>query len=527
MAPVGYLETSVLHCGDNLDLLPQFPDDCVDLIYLDPPFFTNRHYEVIWGDEAEVRSFRDRWEGGIQHYLGWMEQRLRQMHRVLKPTGALYLHCDPTAGHYLKVMLDEIFGSMSRFQSEIIWKRTSAHSGARRFGPVHDTIFFYTKSDDYTWNQVYQPLPQETIDQWYNNVEPETGRRFNRADLTAAGRRSGPSGKPWRGTDPGARGRHWAIPRFVADIVEGKDTAEALDALDAAGRIFWPKREGGKPMLKRYLDESRGVPAQDVITHISPLKNVTSEREGYPTQKPEALLEVLITASTRPDDIVLDPFCGCGTTVAVAHRLQRRWVGIDISPKAVEIMKRRVSKLGAAPTTYGLPESVEDLWRLNGRDFQRWVMGRVGADKSPRDSGDMGIDGYAFFTRYPIQVKRSERVGRNVVDNFEAAIMRSGHDTGYIVAFSFTRGAIDEVARARRKHGLSIYLVTVADVLRVGHLIDSASHLARSIDRSKVPPDLMGLFSDLQDRVEAKTKKRKPAAKRTRRAAQQSLPLDS
>lgn len=313
MNPVAYLETGVLHCGDNLNLLPQFPAECIDLIYLDPPFFTNRDYEVIWEDDAEIRSFEDRWEGGIEHYLDWMEQRLRQMYRVLKSSGALYLHCDPTAGHYLKVMLDDIFGGMAHFKSEVIWKRTSAHSGARRYGPVHDTIFFYAKSDAYVWNQRYQPLPQETIDQWYNNVEPETGQRFNRADLTAAGRRTGPSGQPWRGIDPNAKGRHWAIPGFVKDIVVGKNTQEALDALDGAGRIFWPKRSDGKPMVKRYLNESRGVPAQDVITHISPLKNMTTEREGYPTQKPEALLELFIAASSNPGDIVLDPFCGCGT----------------------------------------------------------------------------------------------------------------------------------------------------------------------------------------------------------------------
>ena len=160
-----------MHCGDNLDLLPQFPAECVDLIYLDPPFFSNRDYEVIWDDEAEVR--RSRIAGKAESRTtstGWRSGCV-QLHRILKPTGSLYLHCDPTAGHYLKVMLDDIFGGTSRFRNEIIWKRTSAHSGARRYGPVHDTIFFYTKSDDYTWNQIYQPLPQETIDRWYNNVE--------------------------------------------------------------------------------------------------------------------------------------------------------------------------------------------------------------------------------------------------------------------------------------------------------------------------------------------------------------------
>ncbi|HEX2087188.1 MAG TPA: DNA methyltransferase [Solirubrobacteraceae bacterium] len=525
MNPVNYLETGVLHCGDNLHLLGQFPAECIDMIYLDPPFFTNREHEVIWGDEAEIRAFDDRWEGGIQVYLDWMERRLRQMHRILRDTGSLYLHCDPTAGHYLKVMLDDIFGSTNRFRSEVVWKRTSAHSGARRYGPVHDTIFFYTKSDEYTWNQQYQPLPQETIDAWYNNVEPETGRRFNRADLTAKGTRKGPSGQPWRGIDPTTKGRHWAIPGFVKDIVEGKDTLEALDALDEAGRLFWPKREGGMPMVKRYIEESRGVPAQDVITHISPLKNVTTEREGYPTQKPEALLEVFIRASTKPGDVVLDPFCGCGTTVAVAHRLQREWIGIDISPQAVEIMKRRVSKLGAAPVTYGLPETVDDLRRLDGRQFQRWLIGRVLAEPSPTESHDMGIDGYSYFDGDPIQVKKSEGVGRNVVDNFETAVERSGHDKGYIVAFSFTKNAVEETARARREKGIDIRLVKVEQVLEVGHLIDVAANEGRTVDTGQVTQDLMGLFRDLQDAVEARTEAPSREKKRRNRdAPQQRLP---
>lgn len=392
MNPVAYLETGILECEDNLVALARFPAEWVDLIYLDPPFFSNRNYEVIWGDEAEVRSFEDRWEGGIQVYLDWMEARLRHMHRILKPTGSLYLHCDPSAGHYLKVLMDSIFG-MSNFRSEIIWKRTRAHSSARRFGPVHDNILFYTRSDRYTWKQRYQPLPEETIEAWYNNVEPETGQRFNRADLTAAGIRSGPSGSPWRGIDPSLKGRHWAIPGFVADVVAGRDTLEALDALDVAGRIFWPRRKGGMPMVKRYLSESRGVPAQDVITHISPLKNITTERIGYPTQKPEALLELFIESSSKPDDIVLDPFCGCGTTVAVAHRLRREWIGIDISPQAVEIMKQRLNKLGARPEVQGLPTSVDDLHKLGPFDFQRWVIKRVVANPPPRLTGDMGIDG--------------------------------------------------------------------------------------------------------------------------------------
>ena len=217
------------------------------------------------------------------------------------------------------------------FRSEVIWKRSSAHSGSKRWSPVHDTLLFYAKGAGHTWNPVHAPLPQETADAWYNNVEAETGRRFNRADLTAPGRRTGSSGAPWRGIDPTTKGRHWAIPRFVKDVVGDLDTQPALDALDAAGRIFWPKARGGIPMLKRYIEEAPGVPPLDVLVDVSPLNNVAAERLGYPTQKPEALLERIISVSSNPGDIVLDPFCGCGTATVAAHRLGRQWIGIDVT----------------------------------------------------------------------------------------------------------------------------------------------------------------------------------------------------
>ncbi|MFL6163545.1 MAG: DNA methyltransferase [Jatrophihabitantaceae bacterium] len=442
------LETGVLYCDDNRNRMATLPAESVDLIYLDPPFFSNRVYEVIWGDEAEVRSFEDRWEAGINGYIEWMRYRLMEIYRLLKPTGSLYLHCDPHASHYLKISLDEIFG-IENFRSEVIWKRSSAHNSANRFGPVHDTILFYTKSRSYTWNKVFQALPQETIDQWYNNVDA-AGRRYNRADLTAAGIRTGQSGEPWRGVDPTTKGRHWAIPGFVGSLVAGLSTQDALDALDAAGRIHWPKR-GGSPMLKRYIEESNGVPAQDVIADVRPLNNSAAERLGYPTQKPEALLERLLAASSNPGDIVLDPFCGCGTTVTVAERMGRQWIGIDISPTAVNIMDRRMKRIpGAqAPKLIGLPASVEALRTLKPFEFQNWVIQQFYGVSSTRKNGDMGIDGYTFLTHDPIQVKQSESVGRNVVDNFQTAIRRDGSATGWIVGFSFTKGAREEVARAR------------------------------------------------------------------------------
>jgi DNA modification methylase len=214
-----FLETGVLYCEDNLRQLTQFLDECIDLIYLDPPFFSKRQYEVIWGDEAEVRSFEDRWEGGIQRYIEWMRDRVVQMWRVLRPTGSLYLHCDPHASHYLKVMLDGVFGA-SNFRNEIVWRRTEAHSNARRFSPIHDTIFFYTKSNEYSWNPVRRPYMRGHVAQYF--VKDERGWRTNYYGnvLTGSGRSGGPSGKPWRGIDPSSKGRHWAIPRALLDDLD-------------------------------------------------------------------------------------------------------------------------------------------------------------------------------------------------------------------------------------------------------------------------------------------------------------------
>jgi len=483
--PVAYLETGVLICADNLKALAQLPADCIDLIYLDPPFFSNRHYEVIWGDEAEIRSFEDRWEGDIENYLDWMEARLLHLHRALKPTGSLFLHCDPNASHYLKVACDRIFKSRSRFRSEIAWKRSSAHSDTKQGrmapGSIHDTILFYTKGDTWTWNPIYLPYDREYIESHYRHVEPETGRRYRLGDLTA-GKPGGEQQFEWQGRKP-YPGRHWAYTR------------EKLDAMLAEGRIVIPKKPDGVPEYKRYLDEMPGVPLQDIWTDLDPVNARARERRGYPTQKPEALLERILRMSSDEGQIVLDPFCGCGTTVAVAERLGRQWIGIDISPQAVEIMKQRVQKLGASPTIYGLPTSVDDLRKLGHFDFQHWIIERVLGTQSPRKTADMGIDGYAFFTRYPIQVKQRERVGRNDVDNFETAIRRDGSDKGYLVAFSFTKGAYEEAARAKRSGGLEVVLVKVEDIVRVGDLVDSADRDGRLPDLSRETPDLMGLFN--------------------------------
>lgn len=474
--PLRYIETSVLFREDCLIQLRDFPDECIDLIYLDPPFFSNRKYEVIWGEEAEVRSFDDKWAGGMDEYIDWMRQRVESLYRVLKPEGSFYFHCDWHASHYIKVMLDRFFG-MGRFRNEIVWKRTTAHSSAKRFAPVHDVILYYSKGATPTWNEPREAYDPDYLDKYYKYHDGD-GRLYWRNSLTAAGTRRGSSGQPWRGIDVAATGQHW------------KFTTEKLDALDAQGRIYWPGGGKGFPQIKRYRDELKGKAVADLWFDIDRINPVANERVGYPTQKPEALLRRIIEVSSNPGDVVLDPFCGCGTTIVAAERLEREWIGIDISPTAVQVMKRRLDAIGAKGIKVEkLPVTESDLRVLEPFEFQNWVINRVLGTHSPRKSGDMGVDGYSFFERLPLQVKRSSGVGRNVVDEFQTAVRREGAHKGYIVAFSFTSGAVDEAARTRNADGPDIVLVKVADVLESGALLDSGATV------KMLAPDLMGLFS--------------------------------
>jgi len=393
-----YVDTNVIYREDNLERLRQFPSESVDLIYLDPPFFSNRNYEVIWGDEAEVRSFEDRWKGGINLYADWMRKRVVEMRRVLKPTGSIYLHCDWHASHYLKVMLDGVFDS-SCFRNEIIWSYRRWPSPSKHFQRMHDTIFFYAKSQDGpgTFNVEFEP-----------NSESYT-KRF-------------------------------------------KGKTQVLDP------------EGGTRKLT--LDaKSKGLPRRDVW-ELSILAGSSKERLGYPTQKPEKLLQRIIAASSNPGDVVLDPFCGCGTTIAVAQQMQRQWIGIDISLTAAEIMKARVEKVGATGVEIiNEPRNEVELRWLKPFEFQNWVIRKMDGIHSSKKSGDMGIDGFTPIEQLPIQVKRSSKVGRPVVDSFETAVERYDAKKGYIVAFSFTKGAYEEAARVEAAKGLEIELITAKELL--------------------------------------------------------------
>ena len=237
--------------------------------------------------------------------------------------------------------MDAVFDAQN-FRNEIVWKRTSARSDSHRWNQIHDTILFYSKSSDFTWTTPHLPYDPAYVDKFYRFVDKDTGRRYASDNLTAAGTRSGSSGKPWRGVDPTRAGRHWAVPGSALALLPQQELADvqsALDLLYENGRILMPKKPGGVPRFKRYLDEMPGLAPQSVITDIPPISSQSAEKLGYPTQKPEALLGRIIRASSNEGDTVLDPFCGCGTAVAVAQRLGRRWVGIDITYLAVALIR--------------------------------------------------------------------------------------------------------------------------------------------------------------------------------------------
>jgi len=435
---------NILYYGDNLDVLRRhIKDETVDLIYLDPPFKSDATYNVLFAEQngsraaAQVRAFEDTWQwdraasraftevvevggkvsqvmqafwtflGGsdMLAYLAMMAPRLVELRRVLKPTGSIYLHCDPTAGAHLRLLMDAVFGGQN-FRNETVWKRTFAHGSAKRMGPVHDVILFYTKSEDYTWSDLRLMHDPQYVEKHFRYVDPATGRRFQPISLTGAGRTSGESGRPWRSVDPGAVGRHWAIPSAILEKlgIQAQTTQEKLDALDAAGRIYWPEKEGGTPRLKWFADELEGAALSDVWTDISPISGQAAERLGYPTQKPEALLERIIKASSNEGDLVLDPFCGCGTAVAVAQRLNRRWIGIDITHLAVTLIKHRLQDAFSDQVVYkvvGEPVSLPDAETLAKQDpyqFQWWALGLVGARPVEQKKGaDKGIDGRLYF----------------------------------------------------------------------------------------------------------------------------------
>jgi len=478
--PSAILDTRVIYCGDNLEQLKKLPENCVDLIYIDPPFNSNRNYEVFWGETKEKRAFDDR-HASTHAYIEFMRPRCVELHRVLKKTGSFYYHCDWHASHYVKIMLDQIFGE-DQFINEIVWKRQSAHSdakqGSKHLGRVHDTIFFYGKSDAYQFKHLYKSYDQEYIEKFYKHVEPETGRRYSLGDICAPGGGAPSKGNPFYeflGVE-----RYW---RF------SKENMEKMYKQD----LIVQSKAGAVPRQKRYLDEGKGVPVGTIWDDIGPIQGISEESLGYPTQKPLKLLHRILEMSSNPNDIVLDAFCGCGTALVAAENLGRQWIGIDISPTACRVMAKRMRdvcgmkedeklwRIGRGFVVRDLPWSEKKLRELPHFEFENWAVIALGGRPNKAQVGDMGIDGRIYPVSatpkkvkgeldfmdvwYPIQVKQKDKVGRPDIDSFEAVMMREDRTKGFFVSFDYSSDAMTEIQSFFKKTGKTIIALTVKDIL--------------------------------------------------------------
>jgi site-specific DNA-methyltransferase (adenine-specific) len=427
--------TNRLYFGDNLPVLrDHIASESVDLVYLDPPFNSNANYNILFkspegaDSDAQIEAFEDTWhwntsaeeafddvmrsgnsdafellramraflgDNDMMAYLAMMAVRLIELHRVLKPTGSLYLHCDPTASHYLKLLLDGVFGA-SGFVNEIAWERTAPKGHAfTRFPSTHDVIFFYRKSDGAAWHPQYGEYDESYIESHYSQIEPETGRRYQLDNLLNPNKNRPNLTYEFLGVTKVWR---WTKERMQ------KAHDEGLVVQSAPGKV---------PRFKRYLDEQKGMAITSVWTDIPPLNSQAQERLGYPTQKPLALLERIIAASSNAGDVVLDPFCGCGTAVHAAQKLGRQWIGIDVTHLAVGLIEKRMKEAfpGLAFEVVGRPQDLQsaldlalrdkhqfELWALSVMEAQPWKGGRKGADG--------GIDGIIYFKP---DGKRTER----------------------------------------------------------------------------------------------------------------------
>lgn len=544
-----------LYFGDNLKMMEKLPDGLVDLVYLDPPFNSNENYNVFFEaegldvDEAQWTAFKDTWlwddaadeavaliqkRGSIKlstlvdalraslgkspmmAYLANMGIRLTDIHRLMKPTASMYLHCDPTASHYLKIVLDAIFGPQN-FRSEIIWRRTGSHGKATRWAPIHDIILYYTKSDKFTWNSPRRPYMREHVDEhltkgkdgkyytdYYGNV------------LTGSGTRNGSSSHAWRGFEPTPKGRHWAIPGKIWDAFEikpditGLSTPEKLELLYKEGLITITPGEAW-PLPNMEVDPTRGVAASDLWTFqpytagtvfgtkegidedVRWLSTKAAERLGYPTQKPLSLLKRIIEASSNEGDVVFDPFCGCGTTVEAAERLQRQWIGIDISSFAIQLIKRtRIGGsfpglsegIGRDYEIDGLPEDLKGAEMLALRDrkaFEIWAVTSIDGKPNEKKGADGGIDGripfkpdgYSKPAKWAVISVKSGASKLSELRDLHGVTRNDAKTLGFgvFVCLSPPTSAMEQFARDAGKidvHGVkyaALQILTVEDIL--------------------------------------------------------------
>lgn len=521
-----------LHFGDNLHVLRAIPPESVDLIYLDPPFNSNANYNVLYGtkrggpSQAQSHAFEDTWKWGpdakraldqtaerhleagalldafekvfpgsdMMAYLAMMAVRLIEMRRVLKPTGSVYLHCDPTASHYLKVLLDAIFGP-PRFVNEIIWKRYGAHNDSATYGRVHDTLLFYSKSDEVVFNKQYEPYSAEYIEERFRFSDPD-GRRWAEQNLASPNPRPNLTykfkAKNGITYDPPPNG--W------------KYTPDRMQDLDDKNCLHYPARDGGRLRLKNYLDERLGVPVQDVWADITLIGGTSGERLKYPTQKPLALLERIILASSQKGDVILDPFCGCGTAVEAAETLKRKWIGIDVTYLAIHVIESRLVKtfgpeIKDTYKLFGRPKDANDANALAARDwleFQKWAVFKLGGLPKDRPGADGGIDGIIRYHRVGVEqpnravvsVKGGLNVGVDAIHKLKSVVDREKAEVGILVCVEKPGSPmIKEAASAGEvgppsKRVQKIQIVTIADLFQT-HPVD----LPGMID----PPEVAGI----------------------------------
>lgn len=493
--------SGTLYFGDNLRVMRDYlKDETVDLIYLDPPFNSNASYNVLFRSPvepaiAQVRAFEDTWTWGNEAqaafedvearspdtfrlllslktflgssdtmaYLAMMAVRLIELRRILKPSGTLYLHCDPKASHYLKILLDGIFGG-GMFLNEVIWQRTNSKSHAStRFSSAHDVILRYCKTDSPTWNAVFLPHSEKYIASHYSNEEPGTGRKYTLGDCLNPNPDRPNLTYEWKG--------HTRVWRW---------TKEKMQELHNSGRLVYTRT--GLPRYKRYLDEMKGTPVTDVWTDIPPINSQAQERIGYPTQKPLALLNRIIAASSKPGDLILDPFCGCGTAVHAAEKLGRKWIGIDVTYVAIKVIRDRLkSHLPSAKyEVRGIPhdeDSARKLAQSNPHEFQNWAVSVLGGHPKGRGA-DRGIDGEITFKkgsdeygRAVVSVKGGKNLAPAMVRELAGTITREKADFGVFVCLGpVTREMQIEAANAGRVElpggkRPRLQIVTAADLI--------------------------------------------------------------
>ena len=569
MADKGTGNKNMLHYGDNLDVLrTKVKDESVDLCYIDPPFNSKRNYNQIYNnvgneDRAQAQAFTDTWtwddkandgfdeilsntqgrypshtvdllkglqpvlkKSSLFAYIVSMTQRAVEIHRVLKPTGSFYLHCDPTASHYLKVVMDSVFVAQGGdFLNEIVWRRTGTHSKSTRFAPIHDVILLYTKSSKWTWNQQRKPYMLGHVEENFEKTPDGWKTKYWGNVLTGSGLRGGESGQAWRGVDPSSKGRHWAIPgAVVADLADaGEDLSKMTqhEKLEKMLELGYIKFQEGQfwPVYERMIKSTDGQTVSDIWayqphTHktqfgtadgidedVRWLSTQDQERLGYPTQKPEALLERIIAASTNEGDVVLDAYCGCGTTIAVAESMRRRWIGMDITYQAIALILHRMEKafgkerldtirIGGIPQDMASAEALahkkDDRVR---KEFEKWAVLTYSNNRAiinDKKGADGGIDGIAYSqtgkndtAKVVFQVK-SGGVGRGDIAKLRGDMEREGAALAVFITLQPPSGPMLEEAHGsgRWTHAFfgrtydRVQIVTIQEMLEGGKRLD-------------------------------------------------------